>query len=223
MTTRERITEEALTLFSCRGYKGTSVKNIADAVGIKDASLYKHFKSKQEIFDSIVELISVHISDLSKQLGMPRYDADHKETSDYYEGLSLQELTALSRKVFLFYLTDPYISRFWKLAHMEQYQNPQIYDMFHCIFMDQAIAYQTQLFHEMMKRGVFYEGDARAAAINFYAPVFLLLNMYAGQKEKAEEALEILDRQIAEFYRIYRVKPDDSQYSATRTASKVEQ
>ncbi|MDD6073735.1 MAG: helix-turn-helix domain containing protein [Clostridium sp.] len=31
--------------------KGTSVKNIADAVGIKDATLYNHFKSKQEFFD----------------------------------------------------------------------------------------------------------------------------------------------------------------------------
>ena len=57
MTTKEKITEEALTLFAEKGYKGTSVKNIADAVGIKDASLYNHFKSKQEIFDSIVELI----------------------------------------------------------------------------------------------------------------------------------------------------------------------
>ena len=47
MTTKEKITEAALTLFAEKGYKGTSVKNIADAVGIKDASLYNHFKSKQ--------------------------------------------------------------------------------------------------------------------------------------------------------------------------------
>ena len=65
MTTKERITEEALTLFSEKGYKGTSVKDIADAVGIKDASLYKHFKSKEEIFNAIVALISDHIGGLS--------------------------------------------------------------------------------------------------------------------------------------------------------------
>lgn len=206
MTTKERITEEALTLFSTKGYKGTSVKDIAEAVGIKDASLYKHFKSKQEIFDSIVALISDHISGLSKQLGMPQYDDSYGEASDFYKNLSLSDLTVLSRKVFLFYLTDSYISRFWKLAHMEQYQNPQIYEMFHRIFMDDAITYQTQLFSEMMAQGVFYKGDARAAAINFYAPIFLLLNMYAGQNEKSEEALTILEKQIEEFYRLYRVK-----------------
>ena len=54
MTTKEKIVDEALTLFSTKGYKGTSVKSIADAVGIKDSSLYKHFKSKRDIFDTIV-------------------------------------------------------------------------------------------------------------------------------------------------------------------------
>ena len=49
MTTKERIIEEALTLFAEKGYQGTSVKNIADAVGIKDSSLYKHYKSKLEL------------------------------------------------------------------------------------------------------------------------------------------------------------------------------
>ena len=75
VTTKERITEEALTLFAEKGYKGTSVKNIADAVGIKDASLYNHFRSKQEIFNSIVELILNHISELSQTLGIPQYDS----------------------------------------------------------------------------------------------------------------------------------------------------
>ena len=46
MKTRERIIEEALNLFSRKGYQGTSVKNIAEAVGIRDSSLYKHFRSK---------------------------------------------------------------------------------------------------------------------------------------------------------------------------------
>ena len=84
MTTKEKITEEALTLFAERGYKGTSVKNIADAVGIKDASLYNHFKSKQEIFNSIVELISKHISDLSETLGIPQYDKPDTTISDFF-------------------------------------------------------------------------------------------------------------------------------------------
>lgn len=206
MTTKDRITEEALTLFAEKGYKGTSVKNIADAVGIKDASLYNHFKSKQEIFDSIVELIMTHISGLSETLGMPQYDKQYTLTSDFYRKLDLEGLKELSRKVFVFYLTDPYISKFWRIAHMEQYSNPQIYTMFRKIFMDNAISYQEQLFEEMMEQGVFYRGDAKAAAISFYAPIYLLLSMYSDQPERKEEAFLILDRQIEEFFRLYRKK-----------------
>ena len=92
MTTKQRITEEALILFAEKGYKGTSVKNIADAVGIKDASLYNHFKSKQEIFDSIVELILEHISGLSEKLGIPSYDEQYVSTYGFYENLDLEEI-----------------------------------------------------------------------------------------------------------------------------------
>lgn len=204
MTTKEKITEAALTLFAEKGYKGTSVKNIADAVGIKDASLYNHFKSKQEIFNSIVDLIMTHISDLSQTLGMPQYDTQSASVSEFYEKLDLEGLKVLSCEAFVFYLTDPYISKFWRIAHMEQYANPQIYTMFRKIFMENAISYQEKLFAEMMEHGVFYPGDAKAAAINFYSPIYLLLSMYSNQPERKEEALELLDRQIEEFCRLYR-------------------
>ena len=204
MTTKEKITEEALTLFAEKGYKGTSVKNIADAVGIKDASLYNHFKSKQEIFESIVELISKHISDLSQTLGVPQNEKTDTPATGFFINLDLDGLKKITRESFVFYLTDPYISRFWRVAHMEQYTNPQIYTMFRKIFMEDAISYQEQLFQEMMEQEVFYPGDARATAISFYSPIYLLLSMYSNQPEHMEEALEILDRQVEEFYRIYR-------------------
>ena len=71
MTTKERIIEEALTLFAEKGYQGTSVKNIADAVGIKDSSLYKHYKSEQEIFDTIVQEMSLRMERISLDFGLP--------------------------------------------------------------------------------------------------------------------------------------------------------
>ena len=53
--TREIILEEALNLFSVKGYQSVTVKEIAQAVGIKDSSLYKHFDSKQAIYDTLLE------------------------------------------------------------------------------------------------------------------------------------------------------------------------
>lgn len=55
MTTKDRVLQEALNLFSQYGYEAVSVERIAAAVGIKAPSLYAHFKSKQVLFDAMVQ------------------------------------------------------------------------------------------------------------------------------------------------------------------------
>lgn len=203
MTTKERIVEEALTLFSVKGFKGTSVKNIADAVGIKDSSLYKHFKSKQEIFDTIVARVGEKIQEMSTDMGIPS-ENNFEAVIAYYGELSEKELQELSKKIFLFYLEDDFISRFWRMANIEQYQNKEIYEVFRTMFLENSITYQSRLFEEMIKKGFFVAVSPEVMAINFYAPIFFLLSKYNGRKEEREEALVLLERQVAEFYRIYR-------------------
>jgi len=54
----ERIRAAAIALFKARGYHGTPVRELAQAVHIETASLYYHFASKQEIlFDLIAQTI----------------------------------------------------------------------------------------------------------------------------------------------------------------------
>lgn len=203
MKTKEKIIDEALTLFSTKGYKGTSVKNIADAVGIKDSSLYKHFKSKKDIFDTIVKEMQNRMSGLSFQVGLPS-GQDCESEANAYGKLTADGLCALSRQIFLFYLKDNFVSRFWKMAMMEQYHSPEIYAVFHRIFMEESITYQTNLFREMIRQGYFRSIDPQVMAINFYSPIFFLLSRYMGEQEHEDSALILLDKQVAEFYRIYR-------------------
>ena len=63
--TKERILEEALKLFSQSGYMGTSMNDIAVELGVTKAALYKHYKSKQEILESIVERMNQMDAELS--------------------------------------------------------------------------------------------------------------------------------------------------------------
>ena len=56
-TTKQRILTEAVKLFSKEGYEAVSVDQIAKAVGIKAPSLYKHYKNKRDIFDSILRIM----------------------------------------------------------------------------------------------------------------------------------------------------------------------
>ena len=51
VTTRQRILDAAEDTFAHVGYEAASLSAIADLVGIRTPSLYKHFGSKQDLFD----------------------------------------------------------------------------------------------------------------------------------------------------------------------------
>lgn len=57
MLMSERILNAAIVLFKARGYHGTPVRELAQAVRIETASLYYHFPSKQEILFALFERI----------------------------------------------------------------------------------------------------------------------------------------------------------------------
>jgi AcrR family transcriptional regulator len=52
--TRARIQQVALTLFTEQGYEKTSLREIAEHLGVTKAALYYHFKSKEELFESFI-------------------------------------------------------------------------------------------------------------------------------------------------------------------------
>ncbi|WP_028462948.1 TetR/AcrR family transcriptional regulator [Nocardia sp. 348MFTsu5.1] len=86
-TARDEILDAAAELFTTRGYSGTSTRMIAEAVGIRQASLYHHFKTKDDILESLlqdtvlaplehaVDLIDAEGSALDRLLTLARFDA----------------------------------------------------------------------------------------------------------------------------------------------------
>lgn len=63
--TRTRIQEIALRLFTEQGYEATSLREIAEELGVTKAALYYHFKNKDDIVASLVEM---RLADLEKLL-----------------------------------------------------------------------------------------------------------------------------------------------------------
>ncbi|MCX7028101.1 MAG: helix-turn-helix domain containing protein [Spirochaetes bacterium] len=54
--TNDRILDAAILLFSERGYEGTSMKQIAQAVGLTESAIYRHFKGKEDLLAEIIAL-----------------------------------------------------------------------------------------------------------------------------------------------------------------------
>ena len=76
--TKEKILLTALRLFARDGYEAVSVSTIAGELGMTKGALYKHYKNKRDIFDSIVERMYRIDAERSAQYDVPAdtYDAD---------------------------------------------------------------------------------------------------------------------------------------------------
>lgn len=201
MTTREKIIEAALDLFSTRGYEGVSVKDIASAVGIKDSSLYKHFKSKREIFDTIMTVTSEKMDELSRILKLP--DVMKEDGSGFYGRISVDLLVDISKKAFLFYLKDSYAARFRRMVTIEQYKSTEVSSVYRKVFMEDSLDFQTELFQQMIKSGYFKKSDPEVVALNFYSPIFYLLSRYDLRPEYEDEALALLEKHVRQFAKTY--------------------
>ena len=159
MTTKERIIEESMKLFSVYGFEAVSIRTIADAVNVGNSALYKHFKSKQAIFDEIVEI--------SKEKYLKKCAF---VTSDI-RGLESVKDTCLT--MFVYQTSDEWIVMFRRILLLEKFKNPQIAAIYKEFFVDIPIRYQMKIFENLMKQGLMKPGNSEVYAMELYAPFYL--------------------------------------------------
>ena len=97
--TKERILEEALKLFAQSGYMGESMNDIATNLGVTKAALYKHYKSKQEILDSIVEKMNQMDKEGVKKYDMP--EGNMEEVVKGYQETAIDKIKEFTKVQFL--------------------------------------------------------------------------------------------------------------------------
>nr|WP_320024243.1 TetR/AcrR family transcriptional regulator [uncultured Acetobacterium sp.] len=205
--TREIILEEALNLFSVKGYESVTVKEIANAVGIKDSSLYKHFGSKQDIYDTLLEWMDQKFEETVTFYRLPQGEIE--SVAREYGRNDLVWLKKACEAVFLFFLKDPQASKFRRMLTIEQYKNSDAAKTLSSWFFDDAIKFQTDLFSEMIRQGTFRKGPPAIIALQFYGPFYTLLCQYDNMPEKEVAALEILEAHIEQFAAIYQIRNEE--------------
>lgn len=199
MSTKDRILSEALILFAEKGYSAVFVNDIADAVGIKAPSLYKHYKGKQDIFDSCVQKFYERMTEVKSDLQLP--DSPTSELS--YETASTEMIVSFAEGLFKFYLRDEVAAGFRKMLMIERFQNPELNKIYEDLFIHGAVAHEEGIFKDLIKKGVLKNEDPHILALRFYTPIYYLLQKYDAHPDKDEEALEELRSIVKEFCETY--------------------
>lgn len=201
MNTKEKILDEALTLFSEKGYANVFVGDIADRVGIKAPSLYKHYKSKRAIFDAIIDEMNRRFEEQAKTMQINGTDA--AADAGIYKSLSEDRLLMLGREFFLYYLHDDYNKKFRKMLTLEQFHDTDLAKVYSKLYVDDPLSYQGMLFGFMVTAGVLKTDNVQIMTLHFYAPIYYLLTICDREPDREPEALKLLDDHIKQFDRLY--------------------
>ena len=178
--TKERILEEALKLFSQSGYMGTSMNDIAAELGVTKAALYKHYKSKQEILESIVERMNQMDAERAKKYEMP--EGNMAEVIAGYKDTALDKIKQYTKV------------QFRKMLTLEQYRDPEMAELYQNYLAKGPVAYIEKIFAGLTKK----DKDARQLALEFYGPIFLLYSLYDGTDEK-QDVTKMVEQHVERF------------------------
>lgn len=173
--TKQRILSESLRLFSENGYDAVSVAEIASAVGIKAPSLYRHYKSKRDIFDSILKKMSEADGLYADENDMPNVDDD-------YNNVSLESIKTFSVAMFKHWTDDEFAARFRRMLSLERFKNTEMAELYKSYISSGPLDYMKEVFAGMN----YSESDAGQLALSFYGPMFMLYTVYDESENKKE-------------------------------------
>ena len=195
MNTKDLILAEALKLFSAKGYDSVTVAMIAENCSIKAPSLYKHYKSKREIFDAVYEK------------ALNKYDSfitSIKIKEDEITSLNSDILFSKLKAVIRFFTHDEEIVMLRKLMKLSNDSN--IRAAYSEKFFDFVINYHKRLFDELIKEQLMIAEDSLSLAMLYDSPLLVIIDELDRHPEREEELLERLKAHSQLFFKLATIK-----------------
>ena len=181
MHTRDLIIYESLKLFSTNGYDAVSTRMIARAVGVSDTALYKHFRSKQEIFDTVILQCKERFKKQQDKMNIP--------------DINWKDVKQLCMRMVQFQTEDEWIVMFHRLLVIEQFKNPEMEKLYQSIFIQGPMDSMIEIFAELMEAGYMKKQNPKVLAMELYAPFY----MYHLAPQKDEMVLKELQEHVTYF------------------------
>lgn len=193
LSTKERIFYTSLDLFSRRGYSGVSIREITREVGIKESSLYNHYRSKDAILEDIFTFFR---DDFSKTL--PPIEL----LDDILQNNSVEEFLKAGHRNFKKYMENENGQKMWRILQVEQYRSPLAREIILNNLFKTTIQFLEIVFTKLIDMKKIRPLDPKMLAIEYQYPVFSLLteyNILTFDGKDTSEVESLLDQHIAFF------------------------
>ena len=190
--TKERILDEALRLFSQKGYDGTNIRELTASLGLVKSSMYKHYKSKEEIWNSLLDRM---IAYYNERFGSADNLPPVPDTLD--------ELVAMTMRMVDITVHDEKIVMTRKLLTIEQFRDDRARALATKHFLTGLKEMFTHVFAGMMEKELLRRDDPGMVAFAYTAPISALIHLCDREPEKTDEALRQIEAFSRHFIKVY--------------------
>ena len=173
---KEEILIVALHLFARDGYEAVSVSQKAGELDMTKGALYRHYKSKRDIFDCIVQRMEQQDGEQAVEYDMP--EEEKEKMPEQYENVSLDDLVEYSKSMFEYWTKDDFASSFRKMLTIEQFCSEEMQNLYQQYLVAGPASYVKDLFESI---GI---ANAKDKAAGFYAVMYFYYSMYDGAEDK---------------------------------------
>ena len=187
---KEEILIVALHLFARDGYEAVSVSQISGELDMTKGALYRHYKSKRDIFDCIVQRMEQQDSEQARQNEVPEESIE--KVPEEYQNVSVEDFVGYSKSMFEYWTEDDFASSFRKMLTIEQFRSEEMQNLYQQYLVSGPAEYVKDLFKNMKIK------NPEENAVKFYANMFFYYSMYDGAADKAKSQFEQMLDKIAE-------------------------
>lgn len=193
--TKERILDEALRQFSQKGYDGTNIRELTASLGLVKSSMYKHFKSKEDIWNALLDKMIVYYAErFGSAENLPPFP-------DTLEGL-----VAMTMKMADVTIHDEMIIMTRKLLTIEQFRDERARELATKHFMTGLTDMFTHIFEGMMNKGLLRQDDPEMLAFAYTAPISALIHLCDREPDKTDDAIAQIETFSRHFIGTYGVE-----------------
>ena len=190
---KEEILIVALHLFARDGYEAVSVSQIAGELDMTKGALYRHYKSKRDIFDCIVQRMEQQDSEQARQNEVPEESIEN--VPEEYQNVSVEDFVGYSKSMFEYWTEDDFASSFRKMLTLEQFRNEEMQNLYQQYLVSGPAEYVKDLFKNMEIK------NPEEEAVKFYANMFFYYSIYDGATDKTKAKCQfeyMLDKIVEE-------------------------
>lgn len=198
--TKQEILKAALDLFSVQGYEATSISQIADVVGIRKATMYSHFASKQEILEALVQNT---MEQYNKHSIFAQANWNDSAFIKDKQNITVEAALKIILGHIRYILHDPQISKSRRMLTIEQFQNPALKALQTKQNYADVMDYFTGLMNFLISQRRIKDNDPKIMAAQLCLPISAWINLCDREPERENEVMDLIERHIRQFFKIY--------------------